>query len=86
MKKKIIFAAVAAVMGVSAYVGVNARQKDAMSDIQMTNVEALVQYEIDKPKYKCAKNIEYVQGSNLIRHCKTCSFKYGYTGEQNDEC
>ncbi len=42
MKKKIIFAAVAVVMGVSAYVGVNAQQQDAMSDIQLSNVEALV--------------------------------------------
>ena len=31
-----------AVLGVSAYVGVNAQQKDAVSDIQMANVEALV--------------------------------------------
>lgn len=45
MKKKIIFVAVAAVIGISAYVGVNSHQKDAMSDIQMANVEALVRGE-----------------------------------------
>ncbi len=42
MKKKIIAAAVVAVMGISAYVGINAQKRDAMSDIQMANVEALV--------------------------------------------
>ena len=31
-----------AVLGVFAYVGVNTQQKDAVSDIQMANVEALV--------------------------------------------
>lgn len=42
MKKKIIAAAVVAVMGISTYVGINAQKRDAMSDIQMANVEALV--------------------------------------------
>ena len=42
MKKKIIAAAVVAVMGISTYVGINAQKRDAMSDIQMANVEAFV--------------------------------------------
>ncbi len=42
MKKKIIAAAVVAVMGISTYVGINAQKRDTMSDIQMANVEALV--------------------------------------------
>lgn len=42
MKKKIIAAAVVAVMGISTYVGINAQKRDVMSDIQMANVEALV--------------------------------------------
>lgn len=52
MKKKVIFAAVVAVMGVSAYVGLNAQQKDVMSDVQMANVDALVRSE-DNPKEDC---------------------------------
>ena len=47
MKKKIIFAAVAVVMGVSAYVGVNAQQQDSMPDIQLSNIQALVIGESD---------------------------------------
>ncbi len=42
MNKMMISAAVVVVMGVSVYVGVRVQQKDAMSDIQMANVEALV--------------------------------------------
>ncbi|WP_280119354.1 MULTISPECIES: NVEALA domain-containing protein [Bacteroidales] len=56
MKKKIIFAAVAVVMGVSAYVGVNAQQQDAMSDIQLSNVEALVSGESDNGRWNVTKH------------------------------
>lgn len=56
MKKKVVFAAVAAVMGVSAYVGVNAQQQDAMSDIQLTNVEALVSGESGSALWKVTKH------------------------------
>lgn len=86
MKKKIIFATVVAVLGVSAYVGVNAQQKDAMSDIQMANVEALGSDESGNQKNKCYKELEYVQGSKLIRECKKCSYRYGYMGNEESEC
>lgn len=43
-------------MGVSAYVGVNAQHKDAMSDMQLSNVEALVSGESGKGRWKVTKH------------------------------
>ena len=76
MKKTILFAAIAAVIGISVYVGVNAHQKDVMSDIQMANVDALVSGESDADgsRYKCYTSTHYEEGASVVI-CSTCEEK-----------
>lgn len=70
MKKKIVLVAVITIVIVSVYVGLNARQKDAMSDIQMVNVEALVQSESSGGD-RCYNTVEPKEGCQVI-YCPSC--------------
>ena len=82
MKKRIIFAAVVALLGVSAYVGVNAQQKDAMSDIQMANVEALVSGE-SGDRIPCHSSANQKYGKSYV-DCSKCERIEDWEGSKTE--
>lgn len=61
--------------GIRSYFG----SEEEVSPLLMQNIEALTQFESQKPlKMQCNTAIYYTGGYSMPLYCKTCSFRYGW--------
>lgn len=87
MKKKMIFAAIAAVAITIGYLDCTTRMESKISTLEMANIEALSSANEQTLTMACCSSPKYTGSWNAMTlDCSNCSFRLGYSGSNDSRC
>lgn len=87
MKKKMIFAAIAAMAITSGYLGYSTLKESKINTLAMANIEALSTSNEQTLTMACCSSPTYTGNWNsMTLICSGCTFRLGYSGSNDSRC